>query len=355
MAFPHQDTVLPKGFSFQSLLSDPKYSIFDFAPGETHTISTEEDRLMAGHLTDILMVTFLDKINFEFEQPIPNKQVHTDLKVWTDKNMIPLCGNDIYRIKAVTAAMYVGASISDYFFPYADHRARLLIAIASTAGISLDDFVGDTEHGRFQTFATDLMMGKPISDGWLGMYTRMMREYISYFGEEDPRPGALGGEFLIKFLSSMAEEDRFSRPDTLPPHLCPTRDPHGCCPEGFPYWHRYQSGASGAYIPPLFHSVPFDYWITSLPHLVRFTNFSNDLLSFHKEILAGGELDMNYMSLQVLARRQACVPSRFGTLGSLWTYRDAICEVMDETYQTVYELDKAFIEFPKYVAVCSSV
>jgi hypothetical protein len=100
--------------------------------------------------------------------------------------------------------------------------------------------------------------------------------------------------------------------------------------------------------------VPFDYWITSLPHLVRFTNFTNDLLSFQKEILAGRELDMNYMSLQVLARRQACVPSRFGTLGSLWTYRDAICEVMDETYQTVYELDKAFTEFPKYVAVCSS-
>ena len=347
MGFSLQDEDPMRAFSFQTLLSDPKYAIFDFAPGETHTLSTEEDRLVAGHLTDTLMVAFLDKINFEYHQPSSNKQILADLKAWTDENMIPLCGGDARKIKAVTKAMHVSAILPDYFFPHATHRARLLIAMATTAGISLDDFVGDAEHSRFASFASDLMMGKPISDGWLGMYTKMMREYISYFSEEDPRPGALGGESLVKFLSSTALEDQFSRPDTLPPHLCPTTDPHGCCPEGFPYWHRYQSGASGAYVPPLFHSVPFDYWVTSVPHLVRYTNFSNDLLSFQKEMLSGGELDMNYMSLQILARRQARVPSRFGSPGSAWTYRDALCEVMDETYQTVYDLDRAFVEFPK--------
>jgi hypothetical protein len=345
-AIPKEDKPV-KGFSFQTLLSDPKFAIFDFAPGESHTVSTEEDRQKAGHLADVLMVAFLDKMNFEVQQPSADKKIHADLKAWTDENMIPLCDGDTKKIKAVTAAMHVSAVISDYFFPHTEHRARLLIAIASTAGISLDDFVADAEHDRFASFAADLMMGNTTSDGWLGMYTKMMREYISYFGAEDPRPGALGGEALVKFLSSTAHEDKFSRPDTLPPHLCPTSDPHGCCPEGFPYWHRYQSGASGAYVPPLFHGVPFDYWVTSVPHLIRYTNFSNDLLSFQKEMLSGGELDMNYMSLQVLARRQARVSSRFGPPGSLWTYRDAICEVMDETYQTVYELDRAFVGFPE--------
>jgi len=364
-AIPPQNSDPTRGFSFASLLSDPKYAVFDFGPGDTSALSTDQERQIASHLMDVLLATFLDKIGFVFQPPSLDKQVHADLETWTALNMIPLCQGDTRKIEAVTASMRVAASISDYFYPHADRRSRLLIAMASTAGISLDDFVGEAEMGRFGSFAYDLLMGNlnfsdAASDGWLGMYTRVMREYVSYFGEGDARVGALGGDFLVKFLSSTANENRFRRLDTLPPHLRPSmssgESPHGCCPEGFPYWHRYQSGASGAYIPPLFRGVPFDYWVTSVPHLVRFTNFTNDLLSFQKEVLGGGggagSFELNYMALQVLARRQARVPSQLGPPGSLWTYRDAMREIMDETHLVVYELDKAFVEFPKYVRVC---
>ena len=167
---------------------------------------------------------------------------------------------------------------------------------------------------------------------------------------------------MLQFISSCASEDKFGRGTSsagLPPHLRPKlaanqtsgseSDLHGCCPQGFPYLHRVQSGGANCYIVPLFSSVAFDYWVTSLEPLTRFINAINDLLSFPKEILnEDEEVELNYVSLNVLARRQARMPSRFSKVpGSLWTYRDAICEMMEDTFAACHQLDKAFIEFAK--------
>ncbi|KAK5659419.1 hypothetical protein OQA88_620 [Cercophora sp. LCS_1] len=106
------------------------------------------------------------------------------------------------------------------------------------------------------------------------------------------------------------------------------------------------------------HGVPFDYWITALNPLLRFTDLVNDLTSFSKEILVtvppdqegAGGMDINYVTLQTLVRRQARTLSRFGSAAdsNLYTYQDGLCEMMNELVQVVREADRAFVEYPRH-------
>ncbi|KAK4169788.1 hypothetical protein QBC43DRAFT_340386 [Cladorrhinum sp. PSN259] len=353
--------------SFEPLLSNPKFAIFDFAPGETHSLSTEDAKKTARRLIEVLIVHCLDKLGFDssYNPPI-DRELHSDLASWAAESVIPLCGDDESKTRDVTAAIRNAAVVSDYLYPHADAESRMHMARVTLAGIALDDFAGHDEAGQFGSYVYDLLMGKDMAQdgGWLGMFTRVTRDYMAHFGEADPRAGALGGAVLFHYISSLETERRFGGSlDTVPPHLRPsapsgirendtTRSSHGCCPKGFPRWHRAQSGGSAAYVAALFHRVPFDYWITGLAPLLRFTDLVNDLMSFSKELLgstAGGEMDINYVTLQTLVRRQAGTPSRFGSSRrELWTYRDSLCEMMDEIVQAVCEADKAFVEYPRH-------
>ncbi|KAM7198755.1 hypothetical protein V8F20_006070 [Naviculisporaceae sp. PSN 640] len=384
---------------FFTLLSRPEFAIFDFAPGETHTISTPEAIAKARHLIEVLTAHCLDELGFDpLDSRTHDVQFHSDLSAWCTKHVLPLCGDDPSRIKVVKAAIRNAAVLSDYLYPHHDVISRTHLARVTLAGIALDDFAGHDEAPQFGHYVFDILMGSEKASnrgGWLGLFTKVVREYIAHFGETDPRAGVLGGEVLFQYISSLENEKRFDgNVLQVPPHLRPPLASaggegdesgyHGCCPSGYARWLRAQSGGSAAYIAGLFHGVPFDYWITSLSSLLRFTDLVNDLMSFSKEVLVpasqgngnnqvngngnnqmngignnqvngahkeGGEMDINYITLQTLARRQAGVRSRFGEVANhknLYTSRDGLCEMMDELVQVVREADKAFVEYPKH-------
>lgn len=348
-------------FTFVQLLSRPEFAIFDFAPGETHTIASPEALGTARHLLEVLTAHCLDELGFDAsDSRTHDSQFDSDLTAWCADHVLPLCGDDPSKTKIVNAAVRTAAVLSDYLYPYHDSTSRTHLARMSVAGIVLDDFAGHEEAPLFGRYVYDILMGSEAAterSGWLGFFTRLVREYIAHFGENDPRAGVLGGEALFNYISSLENEKRFNGSIwDVPPHLRPPSTSkhsfHHCCPAGFPRWLRAQSGASAAYIAGLFHSVPFDYWIPALNPLVRFTDRVNDLMSFSKEILASvnpeGGMDNNYVTLQTLVRRQSGTPSRFGQDGNLYTYRDGLCEIMDELVQVVREADRAFVEYPRH-------
>jgi len=57
-------------------------------------------------------------------------------------------------------------------------------------GVVLDDLAaqGLCKIEGFESYPFDILMGKEVSDGWLGLWTRVMREYISHFGPEEMTP-----------------------------------------------------------------------------------------------------------------------------------------------------------------------
>ncbi|KAK3291630.1 uncharacterized protein B0H64DRAFT_469519, partial [Chaetomium fimeti] len=253
---------------FLPLLSRPEFAIFDFAPGETHRISSPDALATARRLLQVLTVHCLDELGFDAsDSRTHDAPLHSDLAAWCSEHALPLCG---------------GEALFQYIWEVPLHL-------------------------------------------------------------RPPPP-----------------------PPSPPPEQGSGSDEHsyhGCCPAGSPRWHRGLSAGSAAYIAPVFHGVPFDYWVTALDSLLRFTELGNDLMSFSKEILGSVPLDkkgketgegrgmeINYITLQTLARRQAGTPSLFGLAAdrNLYTYRDGLCELMDELVQVVREVNRAFVEYPRY-------
>ncbi|KAK0619636.1 hypothetical protein B0T14DRAFT_566466 [Immersiella caudata] len=75
---------------FVSVLARPEFAIFDFAPGETHTISSPEALPTARHLIEVFTVHCLDELGFgALDLRTHNAQLHSDLAAWCAEHATP--------------------------------------------------------------------------------------------------------------------------------------------------------------------------------------------------------------------------------------------------------------------------
>lgn len=338
---------------FHNLLSQPQFDSLDFS----------DVRLLTGHdkadmikCLDAALLSFLSEINFSHHSAQSDSKLRDDLLSWSRDNLTGVC---ICKDEVLNGILDEAAAIVEYYYPHAHHDTRLQMAMGLAAGLTADDGVTPaTSRKAFANFHYRLWCGVPDSgrDKWSTMYLSVIRNFARHFGASDPRMGTIGANGWASFAEASFMEDGLAK--ALPPHFSqaqPGMDDHGCCPEGFAYFFRSLTGLSGPLMLGMFkpakdQQVPLEYWITSVVPLTTFINLINDLLSFPKEMLAGEA--HNYMSLQTQAKRQSCHLSAFpqeGNSDARWTFRDTVCETMDLLCDAIRSLDKAFIQFHRFV------
>ena len=338
------------GPKFDVLCSEARFDALGFS--DVTCLKLEEKQL-AVDCMDAALTAFLKEIGFQYCIIEKDTQLRKDLLTWSRESLESVCRSDSSILNATIEA---GASCVEYFFPLAHHDTRLPMGKAMIATIAMDDNCSDpASKERLSRFQYDLWQGVQSQDGWSKMYMDVVKDFVKHFGAKDHRLGTIAGNSLANYAEVCSVEDRYAA--KLPPHLTyvpPGIKANGCCPQGFPSYFRHQSGipepvVMGIFKPSREIEVPLDFWITSMTHLINFTNMINDLLSYGKELLAGETF--NYISLETQAKRQANVPSQFPSARSSdgrWTVRDTVCEVLNETYKAKDALDLAFVRFAEY-------
>ncbi|KAH6609557.1 hypothetical protein Trco_002903 [Trichoderma cornu-damae] len=334
---------------FRALLAQPRFDSLNFADvGRL----TEHEKAAALECMDAALAAFLSEIQFRHGFAKKDRELRDDLWSWSRENLAAVC---VCEDKVLDRLLEDAADCVEYFFPCAHHDTRLQMAMGLAASLSIDDGVTSaTSRKRLANFQYELWCGVPDSerDEWSKMYTKVIRNFVRYFGASDARMGTIGANGWANYVEASSLEESLSK--SLPPHFSlvrPGTDGHGCCPDGFAYFFRILTGLPGPFILGMFKpskdvQVPLEYWITSMAPLTTFINLINDLFSLPKELLAGETC--NYMSLQTLARRQGGHPSAFprqGDADTLWTFRDTICEAMDLLRDATGSLDRAFVQF----------
>lgn len=336
-------------FSFQSLLSEPRFEVLDFS--DVTTLG-HEHKLAVVECMNHALAVFLEKIEFKYKPAQKDEALRRDLWEWSTQNLLPVCACDS---KVLDRVLDQAVSCAEYYYPLAHHDTRLEMAIGLGVTIAADDNVaGVASTKRFNRFQYDLWQGSTEQDGWAKMYTGFVRRFVEHFGANDPRVGSLGASSWANYMEACFTEDIFAK--NLPPHLAyvpPGATANRCCPSGFASYFRGLTGESIPFMVGIFKpcretEVPLEYWLPSITSLMNYINLINDLLSWPKEVIA--EESYNYMSLQTLSHRQAEKPRIVtGTSSNIngWTFRDTICETMDAVYQATQELDRAFVQFAR--------
>ncbi|KAJ5972580.1 uncharacterized protein N7479_002498 [Penicillium vulpinum] len=212
-----------------------------------------------------------------------------------------------------------------------------------------DDIILDSEERESLChFSFNHWQNLPQTNKWCKILAEGMRMCAEYFGSQDPLVGSFSGRSFSSFIDACAQEYRLEH--ELPVHIGNHGLSHpsseGCSVELFPAYFRGSSGASLAYTVPIFkvsrdEEVPLCVWITAIPDIMKFINFVNDLLSCPKEILTGEA--WNYMTLQTQVKRQAGRLTKYSSKhNKLWTFRDTVCEMLEELQRTTLALDHAF-------------
>ncbi|KAK5988004.1 hypothetical protein PT974_12140 [Cladobotryum mycophilum] len=337
---------------FTALLSQKQFDIFSFTD-VTH-LGTEEKIAVAKAL-DIVLLEFLRSINYQHPQRLPDRELRDQLWAWADANVksIPGC-----KLSVIETILEVSASLTEWYYPLAELDTRLHVAKLTTAVLSGDDGQTGNSGRSLNYFLYDILRGQKVQGQWQNMFADVVKDMVEHYGAMDPRIGAFAASDVVLWVEAQPTENHFAA--TLPPHysLIPAgKKTNGCCPDGFASIFREWTGASSGWIAPIFKpsrdtEVPYEYWITSLANLKVFLNLGNDLFSVPKEILQNDAY--NYMGLATISKRQANTPSRFTCADAThsvqgWTFRDTLCETMESIRDATLALDRAFVQFERYL------
>ncbi|OQD76347.1 hypothetical protein PENDEC_c004G05662 [Penicillium decumbens] len=246
--------------------------------------------------------------------------------------------------------MDICAESAECFYTACGYETKLVMAILTTVLVATDDNnVLDPDQRRsLSYFSFNHIQNLPQVNGWCTALTKGLKMCTEYFGSQDPLVGSLAANNYMAFVDACAQELRLEH--ELPIHL----GNHGlshpsseqCTVESFPNYFRDATGVALLYAVAIFkvsrnEEVPLRFWTAVIPDLTRVITHINDLLSSPKEVMAGET--WNYLAMKTQAKRQAGRPTNYKSKqNELWTFRDTLCETLEETQRTALALDQAF-------------
>lgn len=333
---------------FHVALSEKKFDCLSYS--DPRSLSPEQKTEIVSCMDDVLLI-FLRSIGYQYRpDALPDRILRQDLWTWNSNKLADsvTCSSEVLDIMLDQAAR-----LSELAYPTASSETKLQMAMGTAAAMTIDH---DPNNGQdVSSFLMDIWQQKPPSNKWAAMFTDFIRGWSAHFGALNQTLGSLGGTGWANFAESYALEQTINTHP--PPHLFYRRQnqaSNGCCPEGFASYMRSMTGFAIPYAIALFkpsreEEIPFQYWMTSTPQLLAYLHFGNDLFSFPKEV----HESENYMALQTQSKRQSKFQTRFppGDCSDLWTFRDTICELMTIVFDSVAALDRAFVDFAKYVSI----
>ncbi|GLA99641.1 hypothetical protein ABZX51_009449 [Aspergillus tubingensis] len=326
---------------FFSALSRPENKCLEF---HDETELSDQQRQEVFQCVRKCLFLLLEGIGHQHQSITADERLHHDLHNWVQEHLAHLFPD---KRQALEAMVHTSEQVGEYFYAHCSHETKLVMAITTLILFASDDdsLLSPDERNRLSSFSCNDGHSPPDASPWTAVLTHGLQLGAEYFGSQDPLVGSLSANAIRGFTEACTMEFRMEQ-GNLPAHLAAHGQPHPssewCAAEAFPGYLRSMSGISFHYIPPIFkysrtEEVPSPYWIALAPVMRNFIDYTNDLLSYPKEVLAGET--RNYLLLATRTRRVAGRSSRFGS--KLWTFRDTFCETLENVQKIVFALDKA--------------
>ncbi|KAJ6570879.1 isoprenoid synthase domain-containing protein [Mycena vulgaris] len=237
-------------------------------------------------------------------------------------------------------------------YPYACIEMKLLFAKLTALAILIDDSIEDTTvYAEILQFSHRVYLGQDQQNEMLALYHANMKELSEFYGNDVVLRGLAITPWMTYIDACVMEQNilrsrehaNHSRLSSIPSHDYLNAKPQSML-EGlalkFPHYLRSKSGIAEAYAAGIFkatrgQSPPLMKYIKVLPDLTFFIEVINDILSFHKEELAGETYNLIHLRTRALSSAGA---EGNGIAGE-WTPHDTLCLLCDEIREAVRRID----------------
>jgi len=215
--------------------------------------------------------------------------------------------------KSILPYLGAGSDIAALAYSHLEYNTQVYIALYTAAAIGLEDACSndlDLLKNFTQRFITGKIHGHSIVDSY-DMLVRQLPDRFESFAAEAMLQSAL--DFCVGLVMEyeLLKKPALKRPSTQ-----------------FPTFLRDLTGISRLYAILIFpDGTPLRSWMESLPSVIDFVGYTNDILSFYKEELVNES--NNYISVK--AQSEGCMNI------------EALQMVVDETVKA-YEESVAVLE-----------
>jgi len=329
---------------FAYTLSSSEFDCLNFHDGRS---LSQQDRTNVAQCLRNILSLFLEDIGYQHHSRPTEQRLRQGLQDWSEEHLMHTFPGKRQGLQAI---IDISAECAEYFYTLCGYETKLVMAILTTVIIATDDnsVLDPDERKSLSSFSFNHFQNLPEVNGWCTALTKGLKMGAEYFGSQNPLVGSLVANNYMAFIDACAQELRLEH--ELPVHLGNHGLSHppseACSVESFPTYFRNTTGVSLVYLVPIFkvsrnEEVPLRFWITVIPDLVRFITHINDLLSSPKEVMAGET--WNYLAMKTQSKRQAGRPTNYKSKqNELWTFRDTLCETLEEAQKIALALDHAF-------------
>ncbi|KAJ7201904.1 isoprenoid synthase domain-containing protein [Mycena pura] len=231
---------------------------------------------------------------------------------------------------------HASGGIIERGYPYATTEVQLLYAKITALAILVDDIMEDEAMcAELAQFSHKLFLGEPQRTRLLALYHATLKEMSHLFeGSELQRDMAVIP--WIVFIDGCLVEKRMFISKHGAPKITSLE---GLAPH-FPRYLRGRSGASESYVSGIFkaakeQNLPVDRFIKAVPDAVFFCDVMNDILSFHKEELAGE----THNFIHIRTRSLSSAGKRGSGAAGEWTPDDTLRLLCQELLEATRRVD----------------
>ncbi|KAA8643987.1 uncharacterized protein ATNIH1004_008183 [Aspergillus tanneri] len=323
-----------------SLFAERKYACLDYY--DVSVLSKAQKVTIVEEMSNILHA-FLKYIGHSHEVPEKDSCLRESLWRWARTELTRATSCDIASLNTL---LEEAVSSTEGYYPVASHEVRLMMAKATALAISLDsNFLSPEAKEKLPHSQNRFWQGLEPEDVWSPVFFNFVGECAGLFGANNPLLGTLVSSGWSRWLDGcLLEEQLWGIVQNIGDKEGQALDTNFCPIEDFPYYLRTLTGAPISYCVPAFKpsrevEVPYSVWFSYAPALTTVINLGNDLFSYPKEVFDGEKV--NYVSLVTQIKRASGCRSRFAE-GSLWTFRDTICDLFQRLLQSCEVLEQAF-------------
>ncbi|KAJ7148234.1 isoprenoid synthase domain-containing protein [Mycena filopes] len=285
----------------------------------------------------------LNDIGFRHEPfPAYDSTYWTPFHSWMLDTLGP---TSTWSVKQLTELEHAAGGIVERAYPYADLQMKLLYAKLTAIAILIDDSLEDeVVYAEILQFSHRVYLGAGQANGMLALYHESMKELSGVYGDDAVLRG-LGVVPWINYIDACllekvlftAQREQLAISSAS---SCHPVDTDGLAPK-FPHYLRSKSGVAEAYAAGIFktskeQNIPLTKYIRVLPDLTFFIEVMNDILSFHKEELAGE----TYNLIQLRTRALASSGARGSGVDGKWTPHDTLSLLCDEIRTATVRIDR---------------
>ncbi|KAJ7511372.1 isoprenoid synthase domain-containing protein [Mycena galericulata] len=258
-----------------------------------------------------------------------------------------------WNVKQLNELEHTAGGVAERAYPYATIQLKLLFAKLTAIALILDDSIEDeTVYGEIIQFSHKLYFGEAQENGMLALYHENIKELSEVYGNDVVLrdlavvPWITYIDACLIEKSIFTSERKFASTGNMPLVSLPSglnrySTDLDVLALKFPHYLRSKSGASEAYAAGIFkastdQNIPLARFIRVLPDLTFFIDIMNDILSFHKEELAGETYNLIHLRTRSLSSSGA----RGSGIAGEWTPYDTLHLLCEEIKEATHRIDR---------------